>query len=50
MATESIAGAAKRFDVVVDRATVQSQQSMAISKEAKEFQKSILKAIKREYK
>jgi hypothetical protein len=48
--TESIAGAAKRFDVVVDRATAQNQQSMAISKEAKEFQKSILKAIKRENK
>lgn len=46
-ATESIADAAKRFEKVVDRAGAQNQESQAVSKEARNFQKSILKAIKK---
>jgi hypothetical protein len=46
-ATESIALAAKRFDKVVDRASAENNTSQAIAKEVRNFQKSILKAIKK---
>jgi hypothetical protein len=46
-ATESIAAAAKRFEKVVDRASAENASSQAISREARNFQKNILKAIKK---
>lgn len=46
-ATESIAAAAKRFEKVVDRANSENEESRAIGKEARNFQKSILKIIKK---
>lgn len=46
-ATESIAAAAKRFEKVVDRANAENQESRAVAKEARNFQKSILKVIKK---
>ena len=49
-ATESIASAAKRFEAIVDRANTQTQEARTVTKEAKEFQASIIKAFKRENK
>lgn len=46
-ATEAIADSAKRFEKVVDRANLEIQESRAVAKEARNFQKSILKAIKK---
>ncbi len=46
-ATESIAAAAKRFEKVVDRANAENQESQVVAKEARNFQKSIIKVIKK---
>jgi len=47
-ATDAIATAAKRFETILDRARTESQDARGVIQEARQFQKQIIKAIKRE--
>lgn len=49
-ATDAIATAARRFEKIVDKASAENQDARGIIKEVKQFQKQILKAVKRENK